>query len=46
MRMGWNRAAAASVQRSESASSFPMLDVPGWLESQRLPKAVAVVKAL
>ena len=23
-----------------------MLEVPGWLESQRLPKAVAVVKEL
>ena len=43
---GWNSTAAASVVSSESASSLPMLDVPGWLESQRLPNAVAVVSAL
>ena len=23
-----------------------MLEIPGWLEKQRLPKAVAVIKAL
>src|ERR1700727_2287280 len=43
---GWNSAAAASVQASDSASSLPMLEVPGWLENHRLPKAVAVVAAL
>ena len=39
---GWNRAAEASVQSSDSAKSFPMLEVPVWAESQRLPNAVAV----
>jgi hypothetical protein len=34
------------VVSSDSASSLPRLDVPGWLESQRLPNAVAVVSAL
>ena len=29
-----------------SAINFPMLEVPGLLESQRLPNAVAVVIAL
>jgi hypothetical protein len=29
---GWNRTAAAMVQTRASAISFPMLDVPGWLE--------------
>ena len=43
---GWNSTAAASVQSSDSASNLPMLDVPGWLESHRLPNAVAVVSAL
>src|SRR3982074_1138828 len=43
---GWNKSAAARVQASDKASSFPMLDVPGCLNSQRLPKAVAVVIAL
>jgi hypothetical protein len=43
---GWNKIAAANVQTSDKASSFPMLDVPGCLNSQRLPKAVAVVIAL
>ena len=43
---GWNKIAAANVQTSDKASSFPMLDVPGCLDSQRLPKAVAVVMAL
>ena len=43
---GWNSTAAASVQTSDSASSLPMLDVPGWLENHRLPNAVAVVSAL
>jgi uncharacterized protein (DUF2147 family) len=43
---GWNSSTAARVVTSESASSLPMLDVPGWLESHRLPNAVAVVSAL
>ena len=43
---GWNSAAAAIVVNSEMASSLPMLEVPGWLENYRLPKAVAVVQAL
>ena len=43
---GWNSTAAASVDSSDSASSLPMLDVPGWLDSHRLPNAVAVVSAL
>jgi hypothetical protein len=34
------------VQTSESAINLPMLDVPGWLDSHRLPNAVAVVIAL
>ena len=46
MRIGWKRTAAASVVASESAKSSPMLDVPGWLEKNRLPKATAVVMAL
>src|SRR5689334_1902619 len=43
---GWNSNTAASVVTSDSASSLPMLDVPGWLDSHRLPNAVAVVSAL
>jgi len=43
---GWNNSAAASVVTRASAISLPMLDVPGWCDSQRLPKAVAVAKAL
>src|SRR5437762_14223438 len=43
---GWNSTAAASVHTSDSARSLPMLEVPGWLENQRLPNAVAVVSAL
>ena len=43
---GWNKIAAANVQTSDKASSLPMLEVPGCLESQRLPNAVAVVIAL
>jgi len=46
IRIGWNKAAAASVQTSDTANSSPMLDVPGWLEKNRLPNAVAVVAAL
>ena len=43
---GWNSTAAESVVTSASAISLPMLDVPGWWENHRLPKAVAVVQAL
>ena len=46
IKAGWNKIAAANVHVSDRASSLPMLDVPGWFESQRLPKAVAVVMAL
>src|SRR5258708_1145818 len=46
MRTGWNSTAAGSVQSNDRARSLPMLDVPGWLDSHRLPKAVAVVMAL
>src|SRR5882762_6837433 len=46
IRAGWNRTAAASVQTSAKAISLPMLEMPGWSESQRLPNAVAVVSAL
>src|SRR3954452_4807304 len=43
---GWNSNAAHMVVTSDSARSLPMLEVPGWLESERLPKAAAVVRAL
>ena len=43
---GWNSSTAAKVVSSESVSSLPMLEVPGWEDSHRLPKAVAVVRAL
>ncbi len=43
---GWNRMAAERVVTSESAISLPMLDVPGWWENHKEPKAVAVVQAL
>src|SRR5581483_4605705 len=43
---GWNSAAAASVQASDSASSLPMLEMPGCAENHRLPNAVAVISAL
>jgi hypothetical protein len=46
MRAGWNNAADASVHASDSANSLPMLEMPGCAENQRLPKAVAVIKAL
>ena len=46
MSAGWNRMAAARVQTSESAINLPIDEVPGCLEAQRLPKAVAVVSAL
>ena len=42
IRAGWNKIAAAKVQTSDKASSFPMLDVPGCLDIQRLPNALAV----
>src|SRR6476659_8045041 len=43
---GWNSTAAHIVHTSESASSLPMLEVPGWLDTHRLPNAAAVVSAL
>src|SRR5437764_15460259 len=43
---GWNSTAAAIVHTRASAISLPMLDVPGWLDSHKLPNAVAVVSAL
>lgn len=46
MRIGWNRTAAASVHASDRAINLPMLEMPGSLESHKLPKAVAVVMAL
>jgi len=46
IRAGWNSTADTSVQASDKASSLPMLDVPGWCESHRLPNAVAVRSAL
>jgi hypothetical protein len=46
IKAGWKRTAAASVETSDSALNFPMLEAPGCLENQRLPKAVAVVIAL
>src|SRR5262245_56131291 len=46
IRAGWKMTAAASVVRSDSAISLPMLDVPGRCEKYRLPKAMAVVQAL
>jgi hypothetical protein len=33
--------AAARVVRSDRPISLPMLDVPGWCEKYRLPKAIA-----
>ena len=45
-RAGWNSTAAESVVTSDSAISLPMLDVPGWCENHKLPKAVAVAQAL
>jgi len=46
MRAGWNSTAASSVHVSESASSLPMLDMPGWLDIHNDPNAVMVVMAL
>ena len=46
MRTGWNKTAAAKVHASDKAINFPMLAMPGWSESQRLPNAVAVIIAL
>ena len=40
------KTAATIVQIKASAINFPMLEVPGLLESHRLPNAVAVVMAL
>ena len=41
IRAGWNKTAAAMVQSSASAISLPMLEVPGSLDSHRLPNAAA-----
>ena len=38
--------AQISVQTRDSISTFPMLAVPGWRDSQRLPNAVPVASAL
>jgi hypothetical protein len=46
MSAGWKNTAAAIVHSSARAINLPMLDVPGWLDIQRLPNAVAVVMAL
>jgi len=46
MRAGWNNTADVSVQARDSANSLPMLDIPGLLDSHRLPKAVPVNRAL
>ena len=46
MSAGWNNTADVSVQARDSASSLPMLDIPGLLESHRLPNAVPVKRAL
>src|SRR5215471_1392890 len=46
IRAGWKMTAAVSVVSSERAISLPMLDVPAWWESQRLPNAMPVVQAL
>jgi hypothetical protein len=43
---GWKNTAPIRVQTSDSTSNSPMLAVPGWLDSQRPPHAVAVVAAL
>src|SRR5262249_60115558 len=43
---GWNKTAAAKVHTRASAINSPMLEVPGWLDIHRLPKAVAEVIAL
>ena len=34
------------MQASDKAKSLPILAVPGWLEKDRLPNAVAVIRAL
>src|SRR5208283_1860531 len=41
---GTTKKAATSVKNSEIARSLPMLAVPGWDDSMRLPKAVPVVR--
>jgi len=45
---GWpgdTNSVVTKVQASEIISNSPMLAVPGWLESQSVPKPVAVVSA-
>src|SRR5215831_17078667 len=46
IRAGWNSTAAAIVQTSAKAISFPILDVAGSLDNHRLPNALAVAMAL
>jgi hypothetical protein len=46
IRIGWNSTAATMVQASVRDNNLPMLDMPGWFDSHRDPKAVAVVMAL
>ncbi len=44
---GWNSSTAASVDHEATAPAvYPCCAVPGWLDSHRLPNAVAVVSAL
>src|SRR5690348_2914977 len=43
---GRKKSAVIKVQINAIASNSPMLAVPGWGESQRLPNAVDVVSAL
>src|SRR5260370_1006248 len=43
---GWKSTTAAMAGTSASAINLPMLEVPGWLDSHKLPNAVAVVSAL
>ena len=46
IKAGWNSTAAVIVHRRASAISLPMLDIPGFGESHKLPNAIAVVMAL
>ena len=46
MRAGETKSVVTRVQPSEIISNSPMLAVPGWLESQSVPKPEAVVAAL
>src|SRR6202044_1929752 len=46
MSAGWKISADTSVHTSDIISSLPMLAVPGSFDAQRLPKPVAVARAL